>query len=263
MNNRKVFLCACAALALSVGTMACASRRTTATTGTPGARTPRTDTAQDVGTPEAGGRTKAEQVERLNDAITAFQEVMGTPDKSIPQELLDRAQCVVIVPGMKKGAIGIGAQYGKGYFSCRTQRGWTAPATVRMEGGSLGFQIGGQETDVIMLVMNKQGEERLLSSQFRLGADASVAAGPVGRAAAAGTDAYMTAQMLSYSRSRGLFAGVSLEGVTVREDVDENAALYGRRLTNRDIIEGNVQPPAGAAQQFVAMLSKYSPRQIS
>lgn len=189
---------------------------------------------------------------------------MSVPDQQIPQDLLNRAQCVIIVPHMKKGAFVVGAQYGKGYMSCRTSngQGWTAPATVRMEGGSVGFQIGGEETDVVLLVMNRQGQERLMQSQFQLGADASVAAGPVGRTASAATDAYMTAQMLAWSRSRGAFAGVALKGTTIREDTEDNQQLYGRPLTTRDVIEGNVQVPP-AAQQFVAVLSKYSPRQVS
>lgn len=256
-TNRNVLLCSCVGLVLSLGAIGCASQRTTATGGT--APAPRTDTADvAAASPAEAQEMKQEQVDRLTDAVTAFQAMMGTPDDGIPEELMQRANCVVVVPGMKKGALIVGAQYGKGYMSCKDAQGWSAPATVRIEGGSLGFQIGGEETDVVMMVMNEQGKSRLLSSQFELGADASVAAGPVGRTATAGTDAYMTAQILGWSRSRGAFAGVSLKGATVREDLDENRALYGRALTNRDIIEGNVQPPGPAAQQFVAMLSKYS-----
>jgi lipid-binding SYLF domain-containing protein len=186
---------------------------------------------------------------------------MAAPDKGIPRDLLEKAQCVVIVPGVKKGAFIIGAEYGKGYFACREhgRRGWTAPGAVIVEGGSFGFQIGGEETDVVMLVMNDDGERRLLSSQFKLGADASVAAGPVGRTTQADTDLYMTAEILSWSRSRGVFAGVSLAGATVRQDLKDNEALYGRKLSNKDIIEGNTPVPS-AAEQLVRTLDRYSPR---
>jgi lipid-binding SYLF domain-containing protein len=200
-------------------------------------------------------------VERLDHAAVVFQEVMGAPDKGIPQDLLDKAQCVVVVPGMKKAAFVIGGKFGRGFFSCRTKRGqgWTGPAAIRVEGGSFGFQIGGSETDVIMLVMNQRGAERLLSSKFTLGGDASVAAGPVGRTATAETDAYMTAEILTYSRARGLFAGVSLSGATLRQDLDSNEALYGKKLTNKDIITGGAAAPASASG-FVAILTKYSSR---
>jgi lipid-binding SYLF domain-containing protein len=200
-------------------------------------------------------------VERLNRAAEVFQEVMNAPDKGIPQDLLDKSECVVIVPGLKKAAFVVGGKFGRGFFSCRTRggHGWSGPAAVRVEGGSFGFQIGGSETDVIMLVMNRRGAERLLSSKFTLGADASVAAGPVGRTASAETDAYMTAEILTYSRARGLFAGIALSGATLREDLDSNEALYGKKLTNKDIIEGGAAAPPAAAQ-FVSTLNKYSTR---
>lgn len=199
--------------------------------------------------------------ERLNRAAEVFQEVMAAPDKGIPQDLLDKAQCIIVVPGLKKAAFVIGGKYGRGFFSCRAKsgQGWTGPAAVRVEGGSVGFQIGGSETDVIMLVMNQGGVNRLLSSKFTLGGDASVAAGPVGRTATAETDAYMTAQILTWSRSRGVFAGISLSGATLRQDLDSNQALYGKKLTNKDIIEGDVPPPA-AASGFMSTLNKYSVR---
>jgi lipid-binding SYLF domain-containing protein len=201
-----------------------------------------------------------QDVERLNRAAQVFQEVMGTPDKGIPQDLLDKAACVVIVPGVKKAAFIVGGKYGRGFFSCRKPgHGWSAPAAVRVEGGSFGFQIGGSETDVVMLVMNQNGANRLLSSKFTLGADASVAAGPVGRTASAETDAYMTAEILSYSRARGLFAGLALSGATLRPDTDANTVLYGKEMTNKEIIEGGVAPPAGASA-FLAVLNKYSAR---
>ena len=161
---------------------------------------------------------------RLAAATDAFKEVMGTPDKSIPQDLLNKAQCIVIVPGLKKGAFIVGAKYGKGFVSCRKKGapGWSAPGSLRVEGGSFGFQIGGSETDVFMLIMNQKGMDRLLSTKFTLGGDASVAAGPVGRSTQAETDAAMTAEILTWSRSKGLFAGISLSGATLRPDPDWN-----------------------------------------
>ena len=198
---------------------------------------------------------------RLAAAAEVFQEVMGTPDKSIPQGLIDKAQCAVIIPSMKKGAFIVGAKYGKGYLTCRKQGGvgWSAPGTVRVEGGSFGFQIGGSETDVIMLVMNHRGVGRLLSSKFTLGADASVAAGPVGRSTDAQTDALLTAEILSWSRSRGVFAGVSLQGATLRQDRDSNRELYGQALDNRQIVTANTKPPQ-AAERLLSLLNKYSGR---
>jgi len=199
--------------------------------------------------------------ERLNQAATVFSEVMSAPDQSIPQDLLDKAQCAVIVPGLKKGAFIIGAKYGRGFVSCRKEKGagWTAPGAVRIEGGSFGFQIGGSETDVIMLVLNDRGVQRLLSSKFTLGADASVAAGPVGRTAQAETDAYMTAEILTWSRSRGVFAGISLSGATLRPDADVNRDLYGKPYENKQILRGNLPVPA-AASELIALLNKYSGR---
>jgi len=182
---------------------------------------------------------------------------MAAPDKGIPQDLFAKSECIVIVPGMKKGAFVVGAQFGRGFMSCRVPTGWSAPAAVKMEGGSVGFQIGGSETDVIMLVMNKRGVEKLLSSKFTLGGDASVAAGPVGRTSAADTDAKLHAEILSYSRSRGAFAGVSLKGATLRPDEDANAELYGSKLTNQQIVMGKTKVPA-AGSQLVAELNRYS-----
>ncbi len=203
----------------------------------------------------------SEQVERLRDAADAFQEIMQAPDQAIPQELLDRAECVVIVPGLKHAAFIVGARYGKGYISCRKRSGfgWTAPGTVRIEGGSFGLQIGGSETDVVMLVMNQGGKDRLLSSQFTLGAGASVAAGPIGRSTRPATDALLTAEILSWSRTRGVFAGVSLQGATLRQDVSDNRELYGRTLENREIIEKELPVPK-AAKKLISLLNKYSSR---
>lgn len=257
-----------AAVIVALSATGCASHRTRATGGSAPVGTTKTADSATHGrtttqTDNSGNmpETKQDDVDRLAAATATFNEVMSVPDKGIPKDLLDRAQCVVVVPGLKKGAFIVGAQYGKGYFSCRRASGvdWTAPASVRVEGGSFGFQIGGSETDVVMLVMNPNGENHLLSSQFTLGGDASVAAGPVGRTASANTDAYMKAEMLSWSRSRGVFAGIALQGATLREDMDDNQALYGRRLTNRDIIEGKVSTPA-AAREFIGVLNQYSPR---
>ncbi len=206
-----------------------------------------------------GGQSDA--AKRLAAAATAFQEVMGTPDKAIPQDLLNRAQCIIIVPGLKKGAFIFGAKYGKGFFSCRKKDGvgWTSPGSIRVEGGSFGLQIGGTETDVFMLVMNQRGMDRLLSTKFTLGGDATAAAGPVGRSTQAETDAALTAEILTWSRAKGLFAGISLSGATLREDEDWNKELYGHPIKNREIATGNTAPPASAAD-FMADLNKYSSR---
>ncbi|MDX2149490.1 MAG: lipid-binding SYLF domain-containing protein [Bryobacteraceae bacterium] len=203
---------------------------------------------------------QSEDVRRINEAAEVLNEVMGISDKAIPQELLDKAECAVIVPGLKKGAFIVGGKYGRGFVSCRTNGvGWSAPGAVRVEGGSIGFQIGGSESDVIMLVMNKRGAEKLLSSKFTVGGDASVAAGPVGRESSAQTDALMRAEILSWSRSRGAFAGVSLQGATLRQDLDVNKRLYGRAAENREIVSGKLTAPDGAAP-LLAALNKYSSR---
>jgi lipid-binding SYLF domain-containing protein len=191
---------------------------------------------------------KDNSIKRLDEAAIVFSEVMATPDKGIPEDLLARAHCIVIVPSEKAAAFIVGAKYGKGYVSCRRHGGWSAPGTVIIEGGSFGFQIGGSTTDVIMLVMNQGGEDKLLASKFTLGADASVAAGPVGRTASAETDLQMHAEILSWSRSQGLFAGVALEGATLRQDLNDNAQIYGRKLDNREILTKSVRTPRAAAK---------------
>lgn len=185
---------------------------------------------------------------------------MSTPDKGIPQDLLEKAHCVVIVPGMKKGAFIVGAKYGKGFVSCRGphRAGWSAPSAIRIEGGSVGFQIGGSETDVVLLVMNEHGANRLLGDQFTLGGEGEVAAGPVGRTANAQTDAKMTAEILSWSRSRGVFAGISLQGATLRQDVDDNAELYGRKMSSREIVDSGIAPP-----KLMSLLQRYSSHENS
>jgi SH3 domain-containing YSC84-like protein 1 len=198
---------------------------------------------------------------RLNDSADMLSEIMSAPDKGIPQDLLDKAQCVVLVPGLKKGAFLVGAKYGKGFMLCRKASGvgWSAPAAIRVEGGSFGFQIGGSETDVVMLVNSDAGAKKLMQSKFTLGADASVAGGPVGRTSTAETDAQLHAEILTYSRSRGVFAGLSLGGATLRPDDDWNTELYGKPLTNQEIVMGNTPSPA-AAHKLRMVLDKYSSR---
>jgi len=205
--------------------------------------------------------TQAEEANnRLHEAAAVFSEVTAAPDKGIPADLIERAKCIVIVPGIKKGAFIVGAKYGKGFISCRgrSDMAWSAPGSVIVEGGSFGFQIGGSETDAVMLVMNDSGEKKLLQSRFTLGGDASIAAGPVGRTASAETDIQLNAEILSWSRSRGAFAGISLQGATLREDGETNRALYGSELSNRDIVtKSHKKTPA--ARELTGMLDKYSP----
>jgi lipid-binding SYLF domain-containing protein len=199
---------------------------------------------------------------RLGAATAVFSEVMATPDKAIPQDLLEKAYCIVIVPDLKTGAFIVGGKYGKGFLLCRSKvtAGWSAPAAVRIEGGSFGFQIGGSSTDLIMLVMSERGADKLLQSKFTLGGEASAAAGPVGRTATAQTDAQMHAEILSWSRSQGLFAGVALEGATLREDLDDNAELYGEKLENRYIVNHG-RPAPESAVALMGLLNTYSPRE--
>ena len=197
-------------------------------------------------------------VRRLETSAIVLDEIMAAPDKGIPQDLFNKSACVVIVPGLKKGAFIVGGKFGKGFIECRKEGGaWSAPAAIRVEGGSVGFQIGGSETDVVLLVMNQRGMDKLLSSKFTIGADAAAAAGPVGRTSSAQTDAQLHAEILSWSRSRGVFAGISLEGATLRPDDDSNKDLYGRPLTNKEIVTGDVTPPP-AASKLIEDLNKYS-----
>ena len=203
-----------------------------------------------------------EPAKRLNEAATVFSEIMAAPDKGIPEDMVANAHCIVIVPSLKTGAFIVGGKYGKGYLSCRNRggAGWSAPATVRIEGGSFGFQIGGSTTDLIMLVMNARGADKLLASKFTLGAEGSVAGGPVGRTATAQTDAQMHAEILSWSRSQGLFAGVALEGATLRQDLDDNRTLSGRKIENRQIVTGGVRTPK-SGMRLIGMLNRYSARE--
>ena len=204
---------------------------------------------------------KSKVDERLDDSASLVSEIMGAPDKGIPQDLLNKAECIVLVPGLKKGAIIIGGKYGRGFAMCRRSggQGWGPPAAIRIEGGSVGFQLGGSSSDVVLLVMNERGMQKLLQDKFTIGADATAAIGPVGRNATAQTDAMMHAEILSWSRSRGAFAGVSLDGATLRNDLDSNQAMYGKRWTSRQIVNSGATPPASAGK-LLATLDKYSAR---
>jgi len=204
---------------------------------------------------------KQKTQERLSDAAALFTEIMGAPDKSIPQDLLDKSACIVLVPGLKKGAFVIGGKFGRGYAVCRNPntQGWGPPAAIRIEGGSFGLQIGFSSSDVILLVMNERGMKKLTTSKFTIGADATAAAGPVGRNATAQTDLLMHAEILSWSRSRGAFAGVSLDGATLRNDIDENKILYGQPWGSKDILGSGASTPM--ATKLIAELNKYSPRE--
>ena len=204
---------------------------------------------------------KSKVDERLDDSASLVSEIMGAPDKGIPQDLLNKAQCIVLVPGLKKGAIIVGGKYGRGFTMCRRSggQGWGPPAAIRIEGGSIGFQLGGSSSDVVLLVMTERGMQKLLQDKFTIGADATAAIGPVGRNATAQTDAMMHAEILSWSRSRGAFAGVSLDGATLRNDLDSNQAMYGKRWTSRQIVNSGAATPAGA-EKLIGELNKYSSR---
>ena len=199
--------------------------------------------------------------DRLDALADTLTDMMQASDHGIPHDLLDKARCVVVVPGMKKAGFIFGAKYGRGFATCRRAggSGWSAPAAMRVEGGSVGFQIGASETDIVLLVMNDGGMKHLLSDKFTIGGDASAAAGQIGRETTAQTDAMMNAEMLSYSRSRGLFAGISLEGATLRPDEEANHELYARDSTNREILTGDFKTPA-AAEKFERALHRDSPR---
>jgi lipid-binding SYLF domain-containing protein len=203
--------------------------------------------------------TEDEPQKRIREASEVLSEIMHAKDNGIPEDLLEKAQCVGIIPNLKRAGFILGAKYGKGIVVCREPNGgWSAPSTVRIEGGSIGLQIGAGETDVVFIVMNKRGMDKLMEDKFTIGADASAMAGPVGRSAEARTDAMMHAEILAYSRSRGVFAGVSLEGATLRPDNEDNRKLYGRDVTHREILTGQVRPPAVAAPLY-AELNRFAP----
>jgi len=205
---------------------------------------------------------KDDATARLDSAADLLQDMMKASDKGVPQDLLNKARCVILVPGLKKAAFVLGAKYGRGFVACRREGGvgWSAPAAIRIEGGSVGFQIGGSEQDVLLLVMNNDGMKHLLTNKFTLGGEATASAGPVGRDLSAQTDAVLRAEMLSYSRSRGLFAGISLDGATLRPDEEANRELYGADTGNKEILTGQIKTPV-AADKVEALLNRNSSRQ--
>lgn len=208
---------------------------------------------------------QGKEEDRLRACATVLKEIVDIPD-NIPKDLLDKAECVIVFPGVKKVAVGVGGSYGRGAMTCRTGETfsgpWSAPTLMALEGGSIGFQLGAQETDFVLLVMNDRGATSVLGSKVKLGADASAAAGPKGRTAGASTDVVMQAEMLTYSRARGLFAGVSLEGSTLRPDNEGNTLVYGSRLDPKEIVKGTVAVPS-AAKTMVDVLNTHSPKNLS
>jgi lipid-binding SYLF domain-containing protein len=214
--------------------------------------------------PLSGTDRKEEQ--RLQNCGTVLREIMDIPE-DIPQDLIDKAECIIVYPSVLKAAFVVGGSYGRGAMTCRTGEHyggpWSAPSMMALEGASIGFQIGGQATDFVLLVMNPRGAHSILKSKVKLGADASVAAGPKGRTAEASTDATLRAEVLSYSRSRGLFAGISLAGATVRPDSDANVRVYGKEIGARDLVFGNAVKPTKAAQRMIAYLNRRSPKNTS
>ena len=203
----------------------------------------------------AGDRSS--ETDRVESAATVLDEIMAAPDKGIPERIIDSAKCIAVVPSMLKGGFVLGAAYGKGVASCRTEKGWTPPAFFVLEGGSFGLQIGGQAVDVVMLIMNDHGMKNLLNSKFKLGADASVAAGPVGRQAEGSTDITMRAEILTYSRARGIFAGLTLNGASVRQDRDSTRDFYGRMIPFRTLLNGGTSSPQDA-QPWITALNRYA-----
>jgi len=210
--------------------------------------------------------TAAKENARIQEAANVIKEILGVPE-DIPKDLLDKADCIVIYPSVKKAAFIIGGSYGRGLITCRKGEdfsgSWSAPAMFALEGGSFGFQIGAQATDFVLLVMNESGARSVMSSKVKLGADASIAAGPKGRTASAATDIVMKAEILSYSRSQGLFAGISLEGSTMRSDDGANKALYGKDLSAKQIVREGAVPPPASARRLLAILAKASPKHVN
>jgi len=198
----------------------------------------------------------AKLTDRMDSAANILDEIMTTPDKGIPEEITTAAKCVVVVPSYKKGAFVVGAQYGQGVATCRTPRGWSAPVFVRLEGGSFGFQIGGQATDLVLIAMNDHGLQDMLSAKFKIGGDAAASAGPVGRNAQAGTDWKLNAEFLTYSRSKGLFAGVDLDGTVLSQNGDDTRTEYGSDVPFKGVLSGGVPTP-GNARRFVRTVAKY------
>ena len=205
----------------------------------------------------AGDDDQSDIAKRIDNSANVLNEIMATPDKAIPNSVMNNAKCIAVIPSMVKIAIGFGGNHGKGVATCRTANGWSAPAPITITGGSWGLQLGGQAVDLVMVVNNDQGMQHLLSSKFKLGADASAAAGPVGRSAAADTDVTMRAEVLTYSRARGVFAGIDLSGAAISQDRDETRALFGKMIPFADILSGKVPAPNGT-EPFLATVKKYS-----
>jgi lipid-binding SYLF domain-containing protein len=213
-----------------------------------------------VGTTWAQGQDQKSQsdiAKRIDNSAKVLDEIMATPDKAIPDKVMKHAKCLAVIPSMVKIAIGFGGNHGKGVATCRDENGWSAPAPITITGGSWGLQLGGQAVDLVLVVMNQSGMDHLLSDKFKIGASASAAAGPIGRDAGADTDIKMKAEMLTYSRARGLFAGIDLSGAVISQDKDETRVLYGKFYPFADILHGKVQPPA-SSEPFLAAVRKYS-----
>jgi len=207
------------------------------------------------------GPKRSDEVQRLQRATEVFSEIMKTPDKGVPQDLLDKSECIAIVPGLKKGGLGIGGRYGKGVVMCRkANRSWSAPSFLTVEGGSVGLQIGFQQIDLVMLILNREGMEKLIGDKFTVGADASAAAGPVGRQTSAETNIRLDAKILTYSRAKGLFAGVTLNGAVVKQDRDDNRDFYGKEMDAREILFGESVAVPREARSLASALSWKSPR---
>src|SRR3954463_12243623 len=204
--------------------------------------------------PAQAAELSTREANRVHEAATVLQEIHAVPDKDVPRELWDRAECVIVVPGLKKAAFVVGGEYGKGLMSCRRSGEWSAPIFMQIEKGSWGLQIGAQSIDLVLLVMNKNGMEKMLRNKVSLGAEASVAAGPVGRDARAATDAQMKAEILSYSRTQGLFAGINLSGGVVRADVDDNADLYGKSILPKDVVTSATTKAPAVTDAFMSAL---------
>src|ERR1700730_4756015 len=205
----------------------------------------------------AADKDQSHIAKRIDESAKVLNEIMATPDKAIPDKVMSKAKCIAVIPSMVKIAVGFGGNHGKGVATCRTENGWSAPAPISITGGSWGLQLGGQAIDLVMLVMNQKGMDHLLSSKFKVGAEASGASGPVGRQASAGTHWKMKAEILTYSRARGLFAGVNLNGASIKQDRDETAVLYGKIIPFQTILSGKVRAPSGSIA-FLSVVRKYS-----
>jgi lipid-binding SYLF domain-containing protein len=233
------------------------SQQTTTTTTTDNDSSRKTDKEKPAKFEDKDKKEETDIAKRLDNSSAVLHEIMGTPDKGIPTKILSDANCIVVIPSMIHIAVGFGGRHGKGVATCRTTNGWSAPAPITITGGSWGLQLGGQAIDLVMLVMNQRGMDHLLSSKFKIGGEATGAAGPVGREAAADTDWKMKAELLTYSRTRGLFAGIDLNGSVVQQDKDETAVLYGKVLPFQTILSGKVAAPE-SSKNFLATVRRYS-----